>query len=86
MASNPANLDPPTEHRPSRGSKPGSIDLKENIDDIEVEDGSVPCEWLERYPLIANKTPEELKAIEKSLVRKLDWRFLPMVSLMLVMK
>jgi hypothetical protein len=71
-----------------RPSKDGSIDFKDEktAHHIEVEDGAVPREWLERYPLIMDKTPEELAAIEKSLVRKLDFRFLPMVTIMLIMK
>ncbi|KAL2210608.1 MFS general substrate transporter [Sarocladium strictum] len=70
-----------------RPSKDGSIDFKDEktAHHIEVEDGAVPREWLERYPLIKDKTPEELAAIEKSLVRKLDFRFLPMVTIMLIM-
>lgn len=77
-------VDPPVD----RTSKDGSLDLKDpqNIEHIELEHGGVPPEWLERYPLIKDKSPEELKMLEKSLVRKLDWKFLPMVSLMLIMK
>jgi hypothetical protein len=37
-------------------------------------------EYLSRYPLIADKSPEELRQIEKGLLRKLDWIFLPVVS------
>ncbi|KAG9667422.1 MFS general substrate transporter, partial [Aureobasidium melanogenum] len=42
-------------------------------------------EWLARFPLIADKSPEELRKIEKGLLRKLDWIFLPVVTLMLLM-
>ncbi|KEQ60578.1 MFS general substrate transporter [Aureobasidium melanogenum CBS 110374] len=42
-------------------------------------------EWLARYPLIADKSPEELRKIEKALLRKIDWIFLPVVTLMLLM-
>lgn len=42
--------------------------------------------YLDRFPLIKDKTPEELQKIEKSLVRKLDWKFLPCITLMLLMK
>ncbi|KAF4494839.1 hypothetical protein FAGAP_9021 [Fusarium agapanthi] len=42
-------------------------------------------EILERYPLTKDKTPQERAAIEKSLVRKLDWKFLPLVTAMLLM-
>lgn len=65
-------------------SKPVSFDLKRDVEYEEV--APVRDEILERYPLIKGKTPEERAAIEKSLVRKLDWKFLPMVTAMLLMK
>lgn len=52
---------------------------------IEVRNNEYTAEWLERFPLIANKSPEELKVLEKGLLRKLDWIFLPTVTLMLLM-
>ncbi|KLP09785.1 Uncharacterized protein LW94_4825 [Fusarium fujikuroi] len=64
-------------------SKPGSFDIKRDVEYEEV--APVRDEILERYPLIKDKTPEERAAIEKSLVRKLDWKFLPMVTAMLLM-
>ncbi|KAI8689505.1 MFS domain-containing protein [Fusarium sp. Ph1] len=64
-------------------SKHASLDIKDNV---EFEEVAPPHDTiLGRYELIRNKTPEELKAIEKSLVRKLDWKFLPMVAAMLLM-
>lgn len=74
---------------PSVRSRTDSTDLKKDLDndvEVEVEENVQRDEYLERYDLIKGKSPEELKALEKSLVRKLDWKFLPMVSLMLVMK
>lgn len=47
---------------------------------------SVLDSYLEQFPLIRDKSPEERKKIEKSLVRKLDWKFLPCITLMLLMK
>lgn len=61
-----------------------SLDFKDNVELAESVPGRDPL--LERYPLIRDKSPEELARIEKSLVRKLDWRFLPMVTAMLMMK
>lgn len=40
-------------------------------------------EYLENYPLLVNKTTEELKKLEKSLKYRLDYIFLPMVTLVL---
>ena len=71
----------------SNRSKPDSLDLKDGIEDnVQFEEHAQRDEYLERYDLIKDKSPSELKAIEKSLVRKLDWKFLPMVSMMLIMK
>ncbi|KAH6695432.1 major facilitator superfamily transporter [Plectosphaerella plurivora] len=60
-----------------------SLDFKDGVELAESVPGRDPL--LERYPLIRDKSPEELARIEKSLVRKLDWRFLPMVTAMLMM-
>ena len=65
-------------------SKHGSVDIKEDVEHAEgrLQQNAI----LERYDLIKDKPPEELAAIEKSLVRKLDWKFLPVVTAMLLMK
>ncbi|EKJ77480.1 hypothetical protein NXS19_004628 [Fusarium pseudograminearum] len=64
-------------------SNPGSLDAKRNVE--YDENAPERDEVLERYALIRDKTSEERAAIEKSLVRKLDWKFLPMVTAMLLM-
>lgn len=72
---------------PSVRSKADSVDLMKDLDNnVEHEENVQRDEYLERFDLIKDKSPEELQALEKSLVRKLDWKFLPMVSLMLIMK
>lgn len=55
-------------------------------DHFEVEEVQPRDAMLEKYALLKGKTEDELKAVEKSLVRKLDWKFLPMVTAMLLMK
>lgn len=61
-----------------------SLDIKSNV---KLEEFAPERDlFLERYEVIREKSPEELRAIEKSLVRKLDWKFLPMVTAMLLMK
>lgn len=55
-------------------------------DHLEVEEVPSRDAMLEKYALLKDKTEDELKAVEKSLVRKLDWKFLPMVTAMLLMK
>ena len=49
----------------------------EHTEVISVQEHNI--EYLARYPLIADKSPEELRKIEKGLLRKLDWMFLPVV-------
>ncbi|GKT47302.1 putative transporter [Colletotrichum spaethianum] len=66
-----------------RDSKRSSIDVKVGVEFEETAPVRDPL--LEQYELIRDKTPEELKALDKSVVSKLDWRFLPMVCAMLMM-
>lgn len=42
--------------------------------------------YLENWPLLRDKSEDDLQALEKSLVRKLDYRFLPCITMMLLMK
>ncbi|KAL5353857.1 hypothetical protein ACLOAV_001901 [Pseudogymnoascus australis] len=67
----------------SINSKSDSIDLKERVENIE----NVPSAdlILERYPLIKDKSTEELSALNKTVLKKLDWRFLPCITMMLLM-
>jgi hypothetical protein len=48
-----------------------------------VEDST--REWIQEYPLLNEKSPEELSKIEKSLKKRLDYIFLPMVTMVLFM-
>lgn len=62
------------------------LDAKHNeIIEVEGRSNEVPAEWLQQFPLIADKSCMELKKLEKSLLRKLDWIFLPTVTMMLLM-
>ncbi|KAF4831116.1 putative transporter [Colletotrichum tropicale] len=67
----------------SRKSTRGSVDVKVGIEWEENAPTRDPL--LERYDLIRNKTPEELKALDKAVRKRLDWKFLPMVCAMLMM-
>ncbi|KAJ5995119.1 hypothetical protein N7481_002096 [Penicillium waksmanii] len=67
----------------SLNSKRKSLDIK-----IDVELSEIAPQRdliLERYELIRDKSAEERREIEKSLVQKLDFKFLPMVTAMLMM-
>ncbi|KAF5678610.1 major facilitator superfamily transporter [Fusarium heterosporum] len=50
-----------------------------------IEGEAAVDEYLSLFPLLADKSLEERKKIEKKLKRKLDWVFLPVVTLMLLM-
>lgn len=67
-----------------RDFKRGSTDFKVGIE--WEENAPVRDPLLEHYELIRDKTPEELKALDRSVRRHLDWKFLPMVCAMLMMK
>jgi hypothetical protein len=60
-------------------------DVAKHHELIEVRNNEYLAEWLQRFPLIAEKSPEELKVLEKGLLRKLDWIFLPTVTMMLLL-
>jgi hypothetical protein len=60
-------------------------DVTKHHELIEVRNNEYLAEWLQRFPLIAEKSPEELKVLEKGLLRKLDWIFLPTVTMMLLL-
>lgn len=40
----------------------------------------------QRFPLLADASQEKLDALNKAVMRKLDWRFLPVITLMLLMR
>jgi hypothetical protein len=73
-------------------SKPASIASprrstdKQEITHIESANVLFDPNYLARYPLLVGKSDEELEKLNKSVLRKLDWRFLPCVSMMLLMK
>ena len=56
--------------------------VKAEIEHIEDDQSRL---YLDRFPLLQSKSAEELKALNKKLLIKLDWRFLPTVTIMLLM-
>jgi hypothetical protein len=40
----------------------------------------------QNYPLLADASEEKLEELNKAVLRKLDWVFLPVITLMLLMK
>ena len=56
--------------------------VKADTEQVEILVGE---DYLQRFPLLKNKTEEEIAGIRKTLMRKLDFRFLPTVTMMLLM-
>ena len=71
---------------PSRPQSPESFSSTSKEASQHVEETLERDQLLEGWPLLKNKSPEELKALNKSVLRKLDWKFLPCVTMMLLMK
>jgi hypothetical protein len=55
---------------------------KADVQHIETQPEQL---YLERFPLLRGKTDEELAVLNKKLLRTLDYRFLPTVTMMLLM-
>lgn len=61
--------------------------LDKSTGDIHVEEANnVADVCLQRYPLLRDKSEDELKLLNKKVLRKLDWKFLPTITAMLLMK
>lgn len=61
---------------------------KESAEIVKIENAA-PADasvWIQQYPLLREKTEEELAALNKAVLRKLDWKFLPCITIMLLMK
>jgi hypothetical protein len=61
---------------------------KQSSEIVKVEDAApdVNASYLQRYPLLADKNEDEIKALNKAVLKKLDWKFLPCITVMLLMK
>ncbi|KAH0288195.1 putative vitamin H transporter [Aureobasidium namibiae CBS 147.97] len=68
----------------SRPQSPASSLKKEQA--IEhVETAAVEPTYLEGFPLLVGKSEEELAILNKNVLKKLDWKFLPCITAMLLM-
>ena len=57
------------------------------VEHVEKSRGiSLDDEILQRYPLLVNKSEVEMALLNKKVLKKLDWRFLPCITFMLLMK
>lgn len=65
-----------------------STDAKKSAEIEYIDDAGIDqrANWLQQYPLLADKSPEELDGLNRSVLKKLDWKFLPCITVMLLMK
>jgi hypothetical protein len=63
-----------------------SLEKEGDINIIEEAQTSNERLWIQEYDLLRDKTKEELVALNKKVVKKLDWRFLTTITAMLLMK
>lgn len=55
-------------------------------DAYHLEETALADTVLQRYELLKDKSSAELKALNKAVLKKLDWKFLPCITAMLLMK
>jgi hypothetical protein len=62
--------------------------LKESCEVIKVENAvlSEAETFLQHYSLLRGKSKDELDKLNKAVLKKLDWKFLLIITLMLLMK
>jgi hypothetical protein len=91
VSSNPAkptfNM---TSNRERSSDEQQRSSMEKEINTVEhVEKSGGPTlddEILQRYPLLAGKSEVEMALLNKKVLKKLDWKFLPCITFMLLMK
>ena len=73
--------DDPTKDGPTVGEVEDQMDAKANPHE-EV----TPRAIQNRFDLLRDLTDEEMTALDKRVVRKLDWRMMPMITMMYLMR
>jgi hypothetical protein len=56
------------------------------IEVLENAQSDEGAKYLQGFDLLVGKSEDELENLNKSVLRKLDWRFLPGITAMLLMK
>lgn len=51
-----------------------------------LEEATLADTVLHQYDLLKDKSSAELKALDKAVLKRLDWKFLPCITAMLLMK
>jgi hypothetical protein len=62
--------------------------LKQSCEVIKVENAVLPEAdiFLQHYSTLRGKSKDELDRLNKAVLKKLDWKFLLIITLMLLMK
>jgi hypothetical protein len=69
-----------------KNTSKNSLDSKTAQAFVEETAENLEREWIQQWPLLREKTEEELEGINKQVLKKLDWVFLPSITAMLLMK
>jgi hypothetical protein len=74
--------------RSSEDQQRSSMEKEINtVEHVEKSGGiTLDEEILSRYPLLAGKSEVEMALLNKKVLKKLDWKFLPCITFMLLMK
>lgn len=72
--------------QPVRSGSTASVEKEADIQVVENAQQDEGRQYLEHFDLLQNKTKDELDSLNKKVLRKLDWRFLPCITAMLLMK
>jgi hypothetical protein len=75
-----------TDHKPLSVISARHSTEKQDVTQTESINVSYDSNYLSRYPLLLGKSDKELDELNKAVLRKLDWKFLPCITLMLLMK
>jgi hypothetical protein len=68
-----------------RSSLEKTINTVEHVEKSGGHFGFHADEILNRYPLLVGKSEVEMALLNKKVLRKLDWKFLPCITFMLLM-
>lgn len=62
--------------------------LEQSCETVKLEDAGLSGAeiFLQSYPLLREKSKDELDRLNKAVLKKLDWKFLLIITLMLLMK
>jgi hypothetical protein len=74
--------------RSSEDQQRSSMEKEINtVEHVEKSGGlTLDEEIFSRYPLLAGKSEVEMALLNKKVLKKLDWKFLPCITFMLLMK